>query len=102
MNTKKPKYTLRMTALAFLIPVAALAQQNRPAPPEPDLGQIASALHVSERALENCMPARSTSGKPERPNAAKIADCLKGDNGALTAQTVNDVFGKYAPKPPRG
>ncbi|UYV37920.1 hypothetical protein N4R57_02080 [Rhodobacteraceae bacterium D3-12] len=83
---------------AFAAPLPAFAQQQGARPPAPDLSAIAGSLGVSESAIKSCMPQRTPGQRPARPDAGKIASCLKSDNPDVTKAKVDSVLKEHAPK----
>lgn len=77
-------------ATALAVPLAAAAQ-NGP-PPGVPMSEMAAKMGVTEAALENCMPRPEPGARPERPDPAAIASCLKVD-----AETVAAVLKAGAP-----
>ena len=70
---------------------------------------MAQALGVSEKAVKSCFqrPEKSkdkgnSKTRPERPDAAKIATCLKAENNAITKAKVEKTLSDFAPSKPRG
>lgn len=106
MIRHKSKFLSLLTAVSLVAPMAAFAQQQPPA--APPMAEIAVALGVSEEAVAACFPAQGKGqgqgqdqGKPERPDAAKITECLQGENPNLSQDTVTQTLEKFAPKPPK-
>lgn len=86
--------SLLCIATTLALPMAATAQ-NGP-PPGPPMAEMAAQLGVTEAALKNCMPRPKSGSRPERPDPAAIARCLKID-----AKTVGDVLAANAQDKPR-
>ncbi|PJI86285.1 hypothetical protein BC777_2653 [Yoonia maricola] len=100
MNTFFSKQlTIWCIAAATVVPMAATAQ-NGP-PPGPPLDELAADLHVPTAALETCMPRPAEGARPQRPDPAAIANCLKAENPAVTQQIVAQVLEDNAPEQPR-
>ncbi|MGO4908966.1 hypothetical protein ACEN2J_11635 [Pseudorhodobacter sp. W20_MBD10_FR17] len=114
MSNRKSTFLALLTAVSLVAPMAAVAQQGQ-RPSGPPTAQIAKALGVSEKAVKTCFPAQpqgEAAGKapakgqkpeqPARPDASKIATCLKAENKSLTKAQVEKVLGDFAPPAPRG
>jgi hypothetical protein len=107
MRSTKSKLMAMLTAVSLVAPMAAMAQQGQ-RPPAPPLAEIATALGVSEAAVKTCFPGEGgkteqgkSQAKPARPDAAKIATCLKPENSKITKAKVEKVLQDFAPKPQR-
>ena len=103
--TRTSKLMALLTAVSLTAPLAVSAQQ-RPQPPAMPTAKIAMALGVSEQAVVSCFPAQPAKGErpkaqPERPDAGKIATCLRTENTGLTAASVEKVLQDLAPASPR-
>ncbi|RUS59148.1 hypothetical protein EGN72_14415 [Pseudorhodobacter sp. E13] len=100
--TKRSSALLSLvTAVSLVAPMAALAQQQQRRE-APSLSEMSAALGVSEATLKTCVPAPGkpgAKGKPERPDAAKITDCLKAENAGLTVAAVEQTLRDFAPPP---
>lgn len=98
----KNKSTLMMllTAVSLIAPMAATAQQKQQRPPAPPMAEMATALGVSEQALQTCLP-RPEGGQPKRLDVESVLSCLQADNAGLTSGKVQQVLETFAPKPPR-
>ncbi|WP_376874054.1 hypothetical protein [Albirhodobacter sp. R86504] len=106
MMTRKSSLLTALTFAAFAIPFTASAQQGQP--PAMPTAKMATALGVSEKAVKACLPAApqkaeagDSNAKPERPDATKIATCLKAENKSLTKAQVEKVLQEFAPAPPK-
>lgn len=89
-----------ITAVSLVAPMGAMAQQQQ-RPQAPSLAEMSAALGVAEATLKTCMPAPGQAkGKPERPDAAKMTECLKADNAGLTVASVEQTLRDFAPPPP--
>lgn len=97
MNTFTP-FSAGVIALSLLttVPLVVSAQNGRP--PAPDLAPMAKALNVSEDVLQSCMPRPAKGERPAKPDAGKLASCLKADNAYVTEAGVDAALKKYAPK----
>lgn len=109
MSNRKSTFLALLTAVSLVAPMAAVAQQGQ-RPAGPPTAQIAKALGVSEKAVNTCFPKPGQGeGKEQakgearraRPDAGKIATCLKADNKSITKAKVENVLGNFAP-PQRG
>jgi len=55
-------------------------------------------MGVTEAALKTCMPAPAKGERPERPDAAKITECLNGQDQHVAQSDVEAVLKANAPK----
>lgn len=110
MSNPKSRFLALLTAVSLVAPMAAMAQQGQ-RPAGPPTAEIAKALGVSEVSLKSCLPMPAQAkGKapakgqepPARPDATKIASCLKAENKSLTKAKVEKVLGEFAPPAGRG
>jgi hypothetical protein len=110
MSNPKSHFLALLTAVSLVAPMAAMAQQGQ-RPAGPPTAEIAKALGVSEVSLKSCLPMPPQAGgkapaksqePPARPDATKIAICLKSENKSLTKATVEKVLGDFAPPAGRG
>ena len=86
-------------SLAIAVPLFVSAQGSKP--PAPDLSAMAKSLDVSEGVLQSCMPRPAKGARPEKPEAGKLASCLKAENAYVTSADVDRALKTFAPKPPK-
>lgn len=110
MSNRKSTFLALLTAVSLVAPMAAVAQQGQ-RPDGPPTDQIAKALGVSEKAVKTCFPTPAQGAgksqaksqeRPARPDATKIATCLKAENKSVTKAKVEKVLGDFAPPAQRG
>lgn len=99
MTKIKSQNIALIAVLALLPPIAATAQQQQP--PRPDINKMAAQLNVPQDALKSCMPQPSKGQRPVRPDATKIAKCLKRANPKLTTAAIEKALRINAPERPR-
>jgi hypothetical protein len=106
MSNRKSTFLALLTAVSLVAPISAMAQQGQ-RPAGPPTAQIAKALGVSEQAVKSCFPAApqgegnaaaKSKEPPARPDAGKIATCLKAGNKDVTKAKVEKVLSDFAPK----
>jgi hypothetical protein len=110
MSNRKFTFLALFTAVSLVAPLVVSAQQSQ-RPAAPPTAEIAKALGVSEKAVKTCLPMppqgegkapAKGDARPERPDAGKIATCLKAENKSITKAKVEKVLGGFAPQQKRG
>lgn len=104
MKTHRSKLAFA-TAVAFLSASAPVASQSQ-RPPRPSLSDLATAMEVPESALKSCLPPRQSGGsrqqgRPPKPDAGKIAACLKKAGHDVSSEKVEETFRAMNSRKPR-